>query len=73
MNLDNAHDDLLAVHQLTRSEFEDSILYNDEQFGRWATRYMSSTGNIERFLSWCWRKYEAEHTPKHTEAWKGDE
>jgi len=73
-NLDSAHDALVEAHIMTRDELEDSILYNESNFGKWARRYVltTATGGMESFLGWCWQRYQAEHTPKHTEAWEED-
>ena len=71
-NLDNAHDTLVEAHTMTRDEFEDSILYNEHSFGRWARRYVMATGGMESFLGWCWQRYQAEHTPAHSEGWRKD-
>jgi hypothetical protein len=69
-NLDNTHDALVEAHTMTRQEFEDLLLFDREAFTTWATRYITATGGMESLLNWCWRRYQDEHNPAYTEAWK---
>ena len=69
-NLDNTHDALVEAHTMTRQQFEDLLLFDREAFTTWATRYITATGGMESLLNWCWKRYQDEHQPKHTEAWK---
>ena len=71
-NLDNTHDALVAEHTMTRDELEDSILYNEANFGKWAKRFIMANRITESFLTWCWRRYQDEHTPAHSEGWRKD-
>ena len=63
MNLDNSHQAVQDAHQMTKAELEDSILYNETNFGLWAKRYVMAINRTESFLRWCWKRYKSDHTP----------
>jgi hypothetical protein len=75
-NLEWAHQSLIDHQEalsLERERFEDHLLGDDEDFGKWAGRFIKSSSSgidLQSFLDWCWYRHAPTLKPGWTQAWE---
>jgi hypothetical protein len=73
VNLESAYQSLIDHQEalaLERERFENEIIMYEEEFSRWAKRYIAKDDGIQSFLDWCWTRHARTLKPGWTQAWE---